>query len=506
MLKLISRSDLRRCLVPLLLLLAREKGALAAEKPNVPVRYQKFFFHYVDRRSLSEKVLNVVGLTSGEVGRSFALIAGVDIYPSLPQRDRSLPAAAVDIRKLKSYLRDVESFDEIVVLQNDAVTDDNLKYFLQAYFPSRLHEFPNSRFLLAYSGHGIQDGPRGYLLQASATSFHDKANSISLEVLRTMYEEIVDSAYQSLALINACHGGFFSRAPFGPERRLLPRGPGAHAITAGGSHERSWSDGRPDHGSIFFEKLFAGLEGRADRLPDQPKGPPGDGIITEQELYAYLLQEVQLETDQKQNPQENDLYRDGSTGSFFFLNRAREVISGAIKPWNPNQNGARSMGDDVYSSTSPTEKPQEPTSDLDILATSTDLGEINNELQRRGFSADVYFERNSTLLSDWDRDHLARNAELLRNYPQLTITIEGHAEASGSSEYNLALGERRVNVVRDFLTSIGISVPRMRAISYGKERPVCTDRKEACDSQNRRVHIVITGFLQGRGSAARKEI
>jgi TPR repeat protein len=334
-------SECRRCglLVLTLGLLAVQPETATSLRPlGVPAKYQPLFVRYVDHRSLPEKMYNLVGFTSGDVGRSFALIAGVDTYPNLPQQDRSLVPASVDIQLLVRYLRDVESFDEVVVLRNGAVTDENFKYFLQSYFPERLKKFPRSRFLFAYSGHGIQDGSRGYLLQANATSFEDKANSISLKVLRTLYDEIVDSAYQSLALINACHSGDFTKRPFGARRQLLPKEPGAHVITAGGSRERAWHDPIVGAGSIFFEKFFAGLEGRADSQPIQPDGSRGDGIITVPELYDYLVAEVELATGQTQNPQVSDISRDGDEGSFFFFNRGKQVRAGLMHEWDPKRN------------------------------------------------------------------------------------------------------------------------------------------------------------------------
>ena len=124
---------------------------------------------------------------------------------------------------------------------------------------------------------------------------------------------------------------------------------------------------------------------------------------------------------------------------------------------------------------------------------SQDMQVVNSELQRRGFSPDIYFDYDESNLSDDTRDKLSRNADLLKSNAQFSITIEGHADSRGTSEYNLALGERRANAVRDYLTSLGIAGNRMRTISYGKERPVCTEEVESCWSQNRRAHMVISG-------------
>ena len=124
---------------------------------------------------------------------------------------------------------------------------------------------------------------------------------------------------------------------------------------------------------------------------------------------------------------------------------------------------------------------------------SQDLQVVNDELRRRGFSPDVNFEYDESSLSDDARGKLARNADLLKSQGQFMVTIEGHADERGTNEYNLALGERRSNAVRDYLGSLGVTGDRLRTISYGEERPACTETEESCWSQNRRAHLVITG-------------
>jgi peptidoglycan-associated lipoprotein len=139
--------------------------------------------------------------------------------------------------------------------------------------------------------------------------------------------------------------------------------------------------------------------------------------------------------------------------------------------------------------------PQQPTTadKTENPLLSEDLQVVNDELRRRGFAGDVYFNYDESNLSDDARDKLARNADVLKSQPQFQITIEGHCDERGTSEYNLALGERRANAVRDYLGSLGVTPARMRTISYGKERPVCTQNEESCWSQNRRAHMVVTG-------------
>ena len=79
--------------------------------------------------------------------------------------------------------------------------------------------------------------------------------------------------------------------------------------------------------------------------------------------------------------------------------------------------------------------------------------------------------------------------DILANYPNQKLVIEGHADERGSAEYNTALGDRRAVAARDFLTSMGISNSQLTVISYGKERPVCSEQTESCYQRNRRAHI-----------------
>lgn len=124
---------------------------------------------------------------------------------------------------------------------------------------------------------------------------------------------------------------------------------------------------------------------------------------------------------------------------------------------------------------------------------SSDMAAVNDELRRRGFSPDVYFDYDESSLSEETRERLARNAELLKSQTQFQVTIEGHADERGTNEYNLALGDKRANAVRDYLGSLGVDGGRLRIITYGEERPVCTNSDESCWSQNRRAHMIITG-------------
>jgi len=103
---------------------------------------------------------------------------------------------------------------------------------------------------------------------------------------------------------------------------------------------------------------------------------------------------------------------------------------------------------------------------------------------------DAYFDFNKADIRPDARQALAATAELLRNYPQFRVTIEGHCDERGSTEYNLALGDRRASAAKQYLVSLGISADRISTVSFGKEKPFCTDHNETCWQQNRRGHFV----------------
>jgi len=103
----------------------------------------------------------------------------------------------------------------------------------------------------------------------------------------------------------------------------------------------------------------------------------------------------------------------------------------------------------------------------------------------------VFFETDSSELTDQARATLDKQAQWLNNYNRYAFTIEGHADERGTREYNIALGARRAETVREYLGSRGVSGQRMRTISYGKERPVALCNDISCWSQNRRAVTVL---------------
>jgi peptidoglycan-associated lipoprotein len=114
---------------------------------------------------------------------------------------------------------------------------------------------------------------------------------------------------------------------------------------------------------------------------------------------------------------------------------------------------------------------------------------------QRDFSVNVgdlvYFSSDSSDLTPEAQQTLQKQARWLQQYSQYTITIEGHADERGTREYNIALGARRAQTVRNFLAQNGVQGNRVRTISYGKERPVAVCNDISCWSQNRRAQTVL---------------
>ena len=104
---------------------------------------------------------------------------------------------------------------------------------------------------------------------------------------------------------------------------------------------------------------------------------------------------------------------------------------------------------------------------------------------------DAYFDYDKADIRPDARDALSQTAQFLRSYPQMKIVVEGHCDERGSTEYNLALGDRRAAAAKQFLVSLGITANRLETVSYGKEKPFCSASTEQCWQQNRRAHFVM---------------
>jgi peptidoglycan-associated lipoprotein len=129
----------------------------------------------------------------------------------------------------------------------------------------------------------------------------------------------------------------------------------------------------------------------------------------------------------------------------------------------------------------------------DSGAVARQLAEIRAE-QVASVSAglrDVFFTYDSFSITDDGRHALSSDAEWAKSNPYAQLKIEGHCDERGTSAYNLVLGEKRAKAVRNYLVELGVTPAHLSIVSYGKERPFCTDHLESCYSQNRRGHLVV---------------
>jgi peptidoglycan-associated lipoprotein len=128
-----------------------------------------------------------------------------------------------------------------------------------------------------------------------------------------------------------------------------------------------------------------------------------------------------------------------------------------------------------------------PLSEDEIFARKS-LEELNAEKPL----GDVFFDLDRSDLKDDGRAALQKNADWMRKWASTKITVEGHCDSRGTTEYNLALGERRAQAVKAYMVSLGVGTDRVLTISKGKEQPFCTEENESCWSQNRRGHFIVT--------------
>lgn len=106
--------------------------------------------------------------------------------------------------------------------------------------------------------------------------------------------------------------------------------------------------------------------------------------------------------------------------------------------------------------------------------------------------ATVYFELDQATLTEEAKAALAQNAQVLTGHPDVTVRIEGHCDERGSTQYNLGLGERRANAVREYLAGLGVTTARMEIVSYGEERAAVAAHGEEAWAKNRRAELLVT--------------
>jgi len=133
-----------------------------------------------------------------------------------------------------------------------------------------------------------------------------------------------------------------------------------------------------------------------------------------------------------------------------------------------------------------TPSPSRPAVAEDTLPTSLD------EINRRGYLKDAFFDFDKAEIRTDQRNSLAGDGAWLRSHPSVKIRIEGHCDERGTEAYNMALGEQRASAVREYLETLGVDASRLATISYGKERPFALGHDEAAWAENRRDHFLVT--------------
>ena len=104
---------------------------------------------------------------------------------------------------------------------------------------------------------------------------------------------------------------------------------------------------------------------------------------------------------------------------------------------------------------------------------------------------DIHFDFDKSAIRETDKPVLTAIADFLKAYPQANVIVDGNCDERGTVEYNLALGERRAHAAMDYVVSLGVPAARISSLSYGKEKPVCTESTEACWERNRRAHFAL---------------
>jgi peptidoglycan-associated lipoprotein len=136
----------------------------------------------------------------------------------------------------------------------------------------------------------------------------------------------------------------------------------------------------------------------------------------------------------------------------------------------------------------PTPAPAAPALSEDEVFSRKSLEQLNAERPL----GDVFFALDKSDLSSDGRASLQKDADWMKRWTSTIVTVEGHCDSRGSSEYNLGLGDRRAAAVKEYMISLGIPANRLTIVSKGKEQPFCFEENESCWQQNRRGHFVIT--------------
>jgi peptidoglycan-associated lipoprotein len=130
---------------------------------------------------------------------------------------------------------------------------------------------------------------------------------------------------------------------------------------------------------------------------------------------------------------------------------------------------------------------------VSVEALPADIDQLNRVVQDKGYVQDAYFGFDESTLNSQAQAALQASATWLKQNGTYGLLIEGHCDERGTEQYNLALGDRRANIAREYLATLGVDASRIRTVSYGEERPFDAAHDESAWAKNRRAHLVLVG-------------
>jgi peptidoglycan-associated lipoprotein len=117
----------------------------------------------------------------------------------------------------------------------------------------------------------------------------------------------------------------------------------------------------------------------------------------------------------------------------------------------------------------------------------------DDHARESGLIGDIYFDFDKYDLKPEARERLSKNADFMKQNGMFVVEIQGHCDERGTNDYNIALADRRANAAREYMVTLGIPAARLKTVSFGEERPVCTDHNESCWWRNRRGEFHLSG-------------
>jgi lysozyme len=336
-------------------LAALADGPVVCDKPNAmgvsgatvddPARCAYFARYAPKDKPPDPRIVANLHLAAGQSARSIALVVGIGQYK---QAQYNVVDADADVEKLKLFLSGEQGFDEVIVLQDDQATMDNIRYFLRKYAMDRANFYQGRvRFLFAYSGHGVpiqffgdnqqpsSREPSIGLALAAAADDNDYDNLYGMNELRPLFNDLAKNTFHFLALINACYGGDIFSPVLPGASEWETTGRGAWAITAGPKDKVVYT-AKNGPGSLFFEMIIDSIRsGDADHAAhDATLGVAGSdpslkGLVRFGGLDEYLANTMRKAIDsgtatagngeQHHQPGPVEPFNVSPQGAFFFF-------------------------------------------------------------------------------------------------------------------------------------------------------------------------------------------